>query len=163
MPSKSFWDHPIETIEEALSIRKQIASLQEKLNALFGNEVSSAAAHLVKAVKKRTRTMSAEARKRIASAQRARWAKVKGDTVAKAVSSSARKKRTLSPEAREKMAAAARARWAKVKGISSASAPAKFESKKKRTMSPEARAKIAAAAGARWAARRKGAAAPSAK
>jgi hypothetical protein len=91
--SKSFWDHPIEKLEEALNIRKQIGALQDKLNALIGNEVSSAAAKLVTAVKKRTRTMSAEARERIAAAQRARGAKTKGSStvVAKAAASTPKK------------------------------------------------------------------------
>lgn len=58
-----------------------------------------------------TRTLSPEARERIAAAQRARWAKVKGTAQPKPASS---KKRTLSAAARKKIAAAQRARWAKV-------------------------------------------------
>ncbi len=52
------------------------------------------------------RTISAAARKRIAAAQRARWAKVKGK---------AAPKRTMSASSRRKIAAAQRARWAKVR------------------------------------------------
>ena len=52
------------------------------------------------------RTMSTDARGRIAEAQRRRWAKVKGQT-------STARKRTLSPAARKKIAAAQKARWAK--------------------------------------------------
>jgi len=59
-----------------------------------------------------TRTLSGAARERIAAAQRARWARVKGTTQAKP---SASKKRTLSAAARKRIAAAQRARWAKVK------------------------------------------------
>jgi uncharacterized phosphosugar-binding protein len=55
------------------------------------------------------RTVSAAGRARIAAAQRARWAKVKGRKV---VSVSARK-RTMSSAARRKIAAAQKARWAK--------------------------------------------------
>jgi hypothetical protein len=60
-----------------------------------------------------TRTISVSGRKRIAAAQRARWAKLK----AKNVISNATKpgKRTMSASARRKIAAAQRARWAKVK------------------------------------------------
>jgi hypothetical protein len=54
------------------------------------------------------RKISAKGRARIAAAQRARWALVKGN-------SEAPKKRTMSPSARRKIAAAQRARWAKVK------------------------------------------------
>ena len=62
---------------------------------------------------KATRTISASGRKRIAAAQRARWAKLK----AKNVLSIATKpgQRTMSASARRKIAAAQRARWAKVK------------------------------------------------
>lgn len=54
-------------------------------------------------------TMSVAARKRIAAAQRARWAKQK------AGSSPAKAKRTISATSRKKMAAAQRARWAKIR------------------------------------------------
>jgi hypothetical protein len=52
--------------------------------------------------------LSAKGRARIAAAQRARWAKMKG--IAEAP-----KKRTMSASARRKIAAAQRARWARVK------------------------------------------------
>jgi hypothetical protein len=57
------------------------------------------------------RKISAKGRASIAAAQRARWAKVKGNkaTAAKPV------KRTMSASARRKIAGAQRARWAKVK------------------------------------------------
>jgi hypothetical protein len=54
------------------------------------------------------RTLSAAARKKISLAQRARWAKQKGQA--------ARPKRTMSAAGRRRIAAAQRARWAKVKG-----------------------------------------------
>lgn len=53
------------------------------------------------------RTISAAGRKRIAAAQKARWAKVRGK--AKVAF-----KRTMSASSRRKIAAAQRARWAKV-------------------------------------------------
>jgi ABC-type hemin transport system substrate-binding protein len=60
---------------------------------------------------KSTRKLSKSARARIAAAQRARWAKVRG--TAKVVP--IRGKRTLSVAGRNRIAAAQRARWAKVK------------------------------------------------
>ncbi len=54
------------------------------------------------------RKISAKGRARIAAAQKARWAKVKG--IAEVP-----EKRTMSAAARRKIAAAQRARWAKVK------------------------------------------------
>jgi hypothetical protein len=50
-------------------------------------------------------TISAAGRKRIAAAQRTRWAKLKSKT--------ATPKRTMSPSSRRKIAAAQRRRWAK--------------------------------------------------
>ena len=62
------------------------------------------------------RTMSASARKKIAAAQRVRWARVKGyQKVVPIARSSKPRKRTMSPSARRKIAAAQRARWAKLK------------------------------------------------
>jgi hypothetical protein len=56
------------------------------------------------------RTISAAGRKRIAAAQRARWAKIKEQKV---VSIRSRKGRTMSPAARKRIVAAQKARWAK--------------------------------------------------
>jgi hypothetical protein len=59
----------------------------------------------------RTRnTISVAGRARIAAAQRARWAKIKGQKV---VPISARKGRRMSPAARKRIVAAQKARWAK--------------------------------------------------
>ena len=52
------------------------------------------------------RTISAAGRKRIAAAQRARWAKVRGKA-------KVARKRTMSASSRRKIAAAQRRRWAK--------------------------------------------------
>ena len=57
----------------------------------------------------RKRIVSMAARKRMAAAQRARWAKQNSSA------RTARPKRTMSAAARRKIAAAQRARWAKVK------------------------------------------------
>jgi hypothetical protein len=70
------------------------------------------------------RTMSAEAREKIAAAQRARWAKVriaashpavKRDPGRPPKAQTIRKRRTISAAGRERIAAAQRARWAKQK------------------------------------------------
>jgi hypothetical protein len=59
------------------------------------------------------RKLSASARKKIAAAQRARWARVRAQNVVPIASK--RGKRAMSVSARRKIAAAQRARWAKVK------------------------------------------------
>lgn len=157
---KSFWDHPIEKLEEALSIRKQIAQLEEVLKEMFGPTPTPSAANQTKRVGEPT--MSAEARERIAAAQRARWAKSKGTpTVASKTatkSSATTQKKGLTPEGRAKLAAAMKARWAaRKKGGSAPNAPTKAAAvvktpkKAKRNISPEARAKMVEAAKKRWA------------
>jgi hypothetical protein len=73
----------------------------------------------------RTRTRSrlfAAARARIAAAQRARWAKVRGNAGQKQNVVSMPKKKTMSAAARRKIAAAQRARWAKIKAAKKKSA-----------------------------------------
>ena len=59
------------------------------------------------------RTISASGRRRIAAAQRARWAKLKAKNVVSIATKPAN--RTMSASARRKIAAAQRARWARLK------------------------------------------------
>ena len=91
------------------------------------------------------RTLSAEARERIAAAQRARWAKSNKaakkaapsttpvSTVKKApavgLRAKSKKKRTLSAGARAKIAAAQKARWAKVRKAAKKASTAKVAKK----------------------------------
>jgi hypothetical protein len=84
--------------QERASLASQIERLNNALSALNGTGNGT-----------RKGTMSAAGRARIAAAQRARWAKVRGR---KLVSITARK-RTMSAGARRKIAAAQKARWAK--------------------------------------------------
>jgi hypothetical protein len=84
------------------------------------------------------RIVSAASRRKMALAQRARWAKANGQT------STVNPKRTMSASARRKIAAAQRARWKKLKGQAAAPKP-------KHTISAAGKKRIAAAARARWA------------
>ena len=62
------------------------------------------------------RTLSASARQKIAAAQRARWARYRGQRkIAPIAQGNTSAKRTMSVSARRKIAAAQRARWAKVR------------------------------------------------
>jgi len=102
-------------LKQAVSIAEQIEELQAKLASLIGggSVTSAPKAASAPAVKSGKRTMSPEARARIAAAQRARWAKSKGIAKAPAAAPKARKKRgKLSPEGRAKIVAALKARWA---------------------------------------------------
>jgi hypothetical protein len=128
----SFWEYPIATIEKALEIRKQIEALQESLTEIYGgstNHVSAPPAKTAtisttakpdKAVDGRKGKRSAAARAKMAAAQKARWAKMRGGSTApeaaEAPAKTGRKRKVMSPEARAKIAAAQRARWARQKG-----------------------------------------------
>ncbi len=84
--------------QERSRLKSQLERLNSALSALNGNGSF------------RKRRMSAAGRARIAAAQRARWAKVKGRKI---LSIAAHEGRTMSPAARRKIAAAQKARWAK--------------------------------------------------
>ena len=81
--------------QERTRLASQLESLNNALSAL--------------SVKRSSRRISAAGRARIAAAQRARWAKVKGRKI---VSITAHKRR-MSPAARRRMGAAQKVRWAK--------------------------------------------------
>jgi 16S rRNA G1207 methylase RsmC len=96
-------------------LQKERRRLEDELhritNALvaFGNVYMHGSRPKGADATRKKRTISAAGRKRIAAAQRARWAKIKGQRV----STSARKGRTMSPAARKRIVAAQKARWAK--------------------------------------------------
>jgi hypothetical protein len=92
-------------LRRAAVIKDQIDTLYVELNDLIG--VSNG-----EPVLRKTRVMSAAARRKIAKAQKARWAKVNGGAVETTVKTPRRK---MSASARKKIAAAAKARWAKAK------------------------------------------------
>ena len=103
---------------ENLSVQqlRRIVNLKEKIEALENNLsklVGSTAKPVAGEAPKKRRKMSAAGRRKIAAAQKARWAKVKGrKSAAKPVKKARRK---MSASGRAKIAAAARARWKKAK------------------------------------------------
>ena len=68
---------------------------------------------------RKRRKMSVAARRKVAAAQRARWAKVRKDSqpvvASKTTGAAPVAKHTMSPAARKKISAFQRARWAKVR------------------------------------------------
>ena len=104
----SFQDLTTAQLKQALQMREQIESLQQKLNALLGGTSPTSSAPT-----KGKRTFSAATRKKMAAAQQARYAKLK-EAPSKAVApvNAAFKKKVMSPEAKAKIAAAMKARWA---------------------------------------------------
>ena len=155
-----FLNHPIETLERALHIRKQIDRLNEALTELFGPAPISLAGVQTEVPKRKgKRTMSAAGRARVAAAQPARWAKVKGSEPAVTAKAPMLKpKGRFSAAHRAKLAASAKARWARLKARKSTTVSAKIAPapKKKGTISPEGLARIKAAQKLRWAKFRKG-------
>jgi hypothetical protein len=114
----------VAALKQAIDIAEQIEKLKSQLAALVGGSSTAASAPQAstgapvsrRGGKRGKRTMSAEARERIAAAQRARWAKAKGSSKEAAPTSAAAKpakKRTgLTAAGRAKLAAAMKARWA---------------------------------------------------
>jgi hypothetical protein len=96
-------------LRKAATIKERIDSLQKELDRLF------ASSNLPASTGKRI--MSPAARRKIAAAQKARWAKAKGP----AEKSEKPSGRRMSAAARAKIAAAAKARWAKAKAAGKSS------------------------------------------
>lgn len=71
---------PTENLQKAIAIKREIDRLQARLNALLGGAAVSAEA-------KPKRRLSAAARKRIAEAAKARWARYRAMKAAKAAKS----------------------------------------------------------------------------
>jgi len=123
---EAFLNHPIETLERALHIRKQIDQLNEVLKELFGPSPVSLAGMQTSAPKKRGRP-----RKVQSTAPMDELSPGAAELKAK------RKKRKMSPEGRAKIAAAQKARWAKAKGEKVEVLAEPKTKKKKRKLSPE--------------------------
>jgi hypothetical protein len=118
----------IAQLQRAIVISGQIERLKRDLKSVLsggqatdGVSTGNGEQASAEPATKKKRTMSASARKRIAAAQKARWAKSKGEKAtvpveAKAAPKAAKpgkKMRNMSPEARARIVAAQKARWAK--------------------------------------------------
>ena len=116
----SFWNHPIETIEKALHIRKQIQALEEHLNEMLGGDPALPLPfQLVKDGRKGKR--SAATRAKMVAAAKARWAKKSAAPV-----KTPKTKRVVTGESRAKMVASQRARRTKEKIAPGLSLPNKL-------------------------------------
>ena len=90
-----------------------VEKLQQAISVIEGLNGNSAGTTANGARPKRT--MSAAARRRIAQAQKARWAKAKKQSPNTNVKSISSGPRRISAAGRKRLAAAARARWARVR------------------------------------------------
>ena len=151
---------------KAADIKDQIEALESELATVLGGSGNGIPSPF-KAPKTK-RGMSAAGRARIAAAQKARWAKVKGAKPVKA-EKPAKKRKKISAEGIARIKAAQKLRWAKVKGVKGKTVAEKVTEavvvaakpsevvkpgKIKRKMSAAAKAAISAAAKRRWAARK---------
>jgi maltooligosyltrehalose synthase len=96
-------DISLKSLEEAVSVRRQIATLEKRLDSLLGASPSTTSTHRGK------RGMSARARAKIAAAMRARWAKRKGGT---AVAKTVKRKGGITAAGRKRLSQLMKARWA---------------------------------------------------
>jgi hypothetical protein len=107
----NIYDLSVNQLKRAAAIKEEIERLNKELSAIVGSPASSRSAP------KANRTMSASARKKIAAAQRARWAslrRAKPETGSAKPAAETRKK-TMSTAARKKLSAKLKAYWAQKK------------------------------------------------
>ena len=97
-------------LRRIVAIKKQSEALQGQIDSIVDDGIQNPVAGEIP----KNRRMSATSRARIAAAQRATWAKLKGKGV-KVSKPTTKSDRRSSPAVRAKLAAAARARGAKAK------------------------------------------------
>jgi hypothetical protein len=107
----NIYDLSVSQLKRAAVIKEQIERLNKELSATLGAPATSRAAPTI------NRAMSASARKKIAAAQRARWANLRrAKPSTRSVQPAAKaKKKTMSPAARAKLSAKLKAYWAQKK------------------------------------------------
>ncbi|HWP24378.1 MAG TPA: hypothetical protein VNM15_09415 [Candidatus Binatia bacterium] len=98
-------DLSVNQLKRAVAIKQQIEALNRELRGLLG-EAGSRAVHKAK------RPLSAAAKKNIAAAQKARWARLRANRPAGATARPATKKKVVSAATRAKLAAKLKAYWA---------------------------------------------------
>jgi hypothetical protein len=96
-------DISIQALQEAVSIRRQIDTLQKRLSSILaGSRASSATTKVGR------RSMPAATRAKLAASARARWARIKGQTKA----TPSVKKGGITPAGRKRLSQLMKARWA---------------------------------------------------
>jgi hypothetical protein len=97
----------INQLKRAAAIKEQIEELNKELGIIFGASADGAAAT-------KKRTMSASAKRKIAAAQKARWAKLRGgDSATRSAKRATKaKKKIFTSGTRAKLSARLKAYWA---------------------------------------------------
>jgi len=103
----NIYDLSINQLRRATAIKEQIERLNKELRAIFGAPANSRAAP------KKNQTMSASTKKKIAAAQKVRWANLRRAKATRSVKPAAKaKKKRMTPAARAKLSAKLKAYWA---------------------------------------------------
>ena len=138
-------DISVKALEEAVSLRRQIDSLERRLSSILGG----APARPTAAPTQAGRYFSPKTRAKLSAAARARWARLKGG----AKPAPAKKKGALTAAGRRKLSELMKARWA-ARRKSGGTKPAP-SAKKGGGLTPAGRRRLSQLMKARWAARRK--------
>jgi hypothetical protein len=99
-------DITLSQLKRATFIKEEIDRLNKQLAAILGGPASSGAAP------KKTRAMSASAKRKIAAAQKARWANMRRAASRPAKPAATAKKKIFSRGTRAKLSAKLKAYWA---------------------------------------------------
>jgi hypothetical protein len=100
-------DLTINQLKRAAAIKEQIEALNKKLRSILGASAKSGAAP------KKKRTMSASVKRKIAAAQKARWANLRrANSAALPVKPAVKAKKKVSPATKAKLSAKLKAYWA---------------------------------------------------
>jgi hypothetical protein len=101
-------DLTVNQLKRAAAIKEQVEKLNKELASIVGTQAKSGTAS------RTHRTMGAAVKKKIAAAQKARWAKIRGARTATTSIKPAgsAKKKSMSPAARAKLSAKLKAFWA---------------------------------------------------
>jgi hypothetical protein len=135
-------DISVKTLQEAISIRRQIENLEKRLSSILAGAPAKPTAATG------GRYFSPATRAKLAAAARARWARKRGATTP----APRKKKGQLTPAGRRKLSQLMKARWAARRKAGGAK---KAPAKKKGTLTAAGRKKLSELMKARWAARRK--------
>jgi len=146
-------DTSVEALEEAISIRRQIDTLEKRLTSILGGSAQrptgpTQARPRPTGPTQEGRYFSPTTRAKLSEAAKARWAKQKTTTKP----APAKSKGALTPAGRRRLSELMKARWAarrKAGGTKTAPAP------KKGGLTPAGRKRLSQLMRARWAARRK--------
>ena len=137
-------DISLKALQDAISIRGQIDTLEKRLSSILGGSAPRPTAPT------QGRYFSPATRGKLAAAAKARWARLKTPTK----QARAKKKGELTPAGRRRLSQLMKARWAaRRKAAEKKIVPAR----KTGGLSPAGRKKLSDLMKARWAARRKGA------